>query len=106
MKTAATLAVALLVAGRAFATETSLHGTYSGSVEDLRIRFADAMTLYFKRYDGLVDSDGVGHATYGHDPVIVTLDVVDERHYTLTVSAPKHDNRYTTKWADALRARL
>ena len=106
MKTITTLVLALLVAGRAFATETSLHGTYGGSAEDLRTRFADAMTLYFKRYDGLVDSDGVGHATYGHDPVTVTLAVVDERHYTLTVSAPKHDTRYTTKWADALRARL
>jgi len=106
MKTITILAVVLLVAGRAFATETSLHGTYGGSVEDLRARFADAMTLYFKRYDGVVDSDGVGHATYGHDPVTITLAVVDDRHYTLTVSAAKHDTRYTTKWADALRARL
>ena len=100
------LVLCLLLTPPAFAAETALHGTYSGAVEELRSRFADAMTLYFKRYEGHVDSDGVGHAVYGRDPVVVTLDVADDRHYTLTVSAPKHDSRYTTKWADAVRARL
>jgi len=106
VKSIATIALLLLCAVSAFAAETSLHGTYSGTIEDLRVRFSDAMTLYFKRYDGHVDADGVGHASYGHDSVTVTLEVKDDRHYTLTVTAPNHETKYTAKWADALRARL
>ena len=106
MKTIPTVVILLLSAVPVSAAETTLHGMYDGSPDDLRIRFSDAVLVYFRKNTGSVDAEGVGHASFSNDPVTIKLDITDDRRYAITVSAVKHGTRDTTKWADAIRSRL
>jgi len=90
----------------AFAADTTLHGIYQGSAQDLRTRFSDAVIVHLRRHGGYVDSEGVGHANFGKELMTITLDVMDDTHFAITVSAPKRDSKDTTKWADELRRML
>jgi hypothetical protein len=107
MKRIAVIVVPLLVAAPAFAAETTLHGMYQGSAKDLRTRFSDAVIVHLRRHEGAVDAQGVGHASFGKDsPMTITLEVTDDTHFAITVSAPKRDTKDVTKWADELRRML
>ena len=106
MRAVATVFLSLLLAFPALGAETTLHGMYQGSAQDLRLRFSDAVIVHLRRHGGYVDSEGVGHAAFGKDLMTVTLDVTDEMHFAITVSAPKRDPKDVTKWADELRRML
>ena len=106
MRVLASVVLSLLLAVPVFGAETTLHGMYHGSVQDLRNRFSDAVVVHLRRHGGYVDSEGVGHALFGKDAMTITLDVMDETHFAITVSALKRDAKDVTKWADELRRML
>jgi hypothetical protein len=106
MRALATVVLSLLLAVPAFGAEVTLHGMYHGSAQDLRNRFSDAVIVHLRRHSGSVDSEGVGHATFGKDLMTITLEVTDETHFAITTSALKRDAKDLTKWADELRRML
>ena len=106
MRALPTVFLSLLLALPALGAETTLHGMYQGSAQDLRLRFSDAVVVHLRRHGGYVDAEGIGHALFGKDPMTITLDVTDETHFAITVSALKRDPKDVTKWADELRRML
>ena len=103
----------LLVTGAAFAQSKAQRTGRFDDRETLLINFEGAVTAYFHRYGGRVDSETLGgdtviaYADFGDDLVTITLKLDGGAgRYVLTVECEDHDARYAQKWLANIAKRM